>query len=295
MTVLAQIRGQDRPVAILQRALAKQRVGHAYLFTGPASCGKFTTALALAAALCCERRPGEGCEACSSCERIEAGHHPDVQILEREGAAQIVPIETIRRRVLPQLGHPPHEGRARLFLIEEAGALQTAAANALLKALEEPPPRTHFVLCTTAADQLLPTIRSRCQRLSFSALPADVRAELVGDDDGAARAEQAIAELTGASRRAPGIDLHAAAAAATSARAEVSPLLFAFAQRLHDEASRAARAATDAAALGRAAALARHAELVLDTEAAITNNNAHAQLALESLLYRLRDQPIPTA
>jgi DNA polymerase III subunit delta' len=297
MALLSQIRGQDRAVAVLRRALATGRVAHAYLLCGPAGCGKHTTALALASALCCEDAPGEGCGRCSSCERIASGNHPDVQTLEREGAARIVPIETIRKRVLAQLGHPPHEGRARVFLIEEAASLQSAAANALLKTLEEPPARTHFLLCTTAPDQLLPTIRSRCQRVSLSALAADVRAEIAGDGEAATRADEQVRALASASRSEPGADLHGAAADAARERTEVAALLQTLAQRIHDEARSAAltREPDPQRALARASALARHAGLVLETEIAVTQHNAHAQLAIESLLYRLRAIPVPTA
>ncbi len=295
MAVLSQIRGQARAVAVLRRALAADRVAHAYLFCGPAGCGKHTTGLALAAALCCETKPGEGCGQCGSCERIAAGNHPDVQTLQREGAARIVPIETIRAQVLPRLGHPPHEGRARVFLIEEAASLQSAAANALLKTLEEPPPRTHFVLCTSAPDKLLPTIRSRCQRVAFAELSADVRAELAGDAEAASRADETVRALLRASREA-GADLYEAAADAARERAEVPILLQTFAQRLHDEARRAVLEASEdrrGEALARSAAIARHADLVLDTELAIGQHNAHAQIALESLLHRLRAIAVP--
>ena len=148
---------------------------------------------ALAAALNCEARPGEGCGTCAACERILGGRHPDVRTLERQGAARIIPIETIRTEVVPALAMPPHEAKARVFLIEETAALQPATANALLKTLEEPPLRTHFVLCTTAPDQLLPTIRSRCQRLSFQALSPDLSAELHGDSEGAAKLRESFA------------------------------------------------------------------------------------------------------
>src|ERR1051325_3722569 len=151
-------------------------------------------------ALLCERNPGEGCygdadSMCVACAKIAAGIHPDVVTLVREGAAQIVPIESVRSQVIARIGFPPHEGPLRVFIVEEATALAPPAANALLKTLEEPPGRALFVLCTTAPDQLLPTIRSRCQRVRFaagSALPADadpartervaaLGAELAGD------------------------------------------------------------------------------------------------------------------
>src|SRR5690606_35134570 len=128
----------------------------------------------------CDQAPGEGCGTCAACERIGAGLHPDVVTLERQGASQSIPIEVIRTRVIPALGLAPHEGRARFFLIEEATSLLGPAANALLKPLEEPPARTHFILCTSSVGELLPTIKSRCQRVQFQPLAADLRAEIEG-------------------------------------------------------------------------------------------------------------------
>ncbi len=183
MPGLAEIRGQERAIARLRGALAADRVHHAYLFTGPQGAGKRATAMALAAALNCENAPGEGCDTCTPCSKIAQGIHPDVVSLEREGAAQIVPIETIRTQVITRVGLPPHEAKVRMFFFDEAAALQDASANALLKTLEEPPARTMFVLATTAPDRLLPTIRSRCQRVAFAALSADERALADGDAD----------------------------------------------------------------------------------------------------------------
>src|SRR4051812_34053824 len=134
-------------------------------------------------ALSCQRNPGEGCDAvpdapggedrgdgmCVACSKIASGIHPDVVTLVREGAAQIVPIESVRNQVIGRIGLPPHEAAVRVFIVEEATAMAPPAANALLKTLEEPPARTLFVLCTTAPEQLLPTIRSRCQRVRFAA------------------------------------------------------------------------------------------------------------------------------
>src|SRR4051794_659322 len=161
----------------------------------------YEVAIALASALSSERARGEGCGAvdeavrCESCAKIAGGFHPDVVTLLREGAAQIVPIESVRNQVIARMGLPPHEGAVRVFIVEEATSLAPPAANALLKTLEEPPARTLFVLCTTAPEQLLPTIRSRCQRVRFAAgtaLPSDadpaklervaaLGAELAGD------------------------------------------------------------------------------------------------------------------
>lgn len=263
--------------------MAQGRVAHAYLFCGPAGCGKHTTGLALAAALNCTEAPGEGCGRCASCEKIAAGIHPDVQVLERQGATQIIPIETIRKQVIPQLGLPPHEGAARVFLIEEAAALPSASANALLKTLEEPPPRTHFVLCTTSPDQLLPTIRSRCQRVTFAALPAEMRTALDTGSEAAERAAELMDRLRAAARSADVEALYRAAADAAGDRGELGTILELLAQRLHQEAREAAMDDR----LDEAASISRQATIVLHTHQAVTHM-AHGQLALEAMLHELR-------
>lgn len=160
---------------LITRALATGKVPHAYLFAGPSGVGKSTTALALAAALNCERAPGLGCGAdapCTPCTKIAEGHHPDVLRLLPSGAGNFIVIDDVRQ-LGAKLGFPPHEGRARVVWIDDADRLKTEAGNALLKTLEEPPQRTHFVLCTAAPDRLLLTIRSRCQRVRFAALPRE--------------------------------------------------------------------------------------------------------------------------
>ncbi len=292
MKSLADIRGQARVIANLERALAQDRVAHAYLFCGPPSCGKHTTGLALAAALNCTGRTHPSaepsCGECDSCLKIAAANHPDVQTLERQGAAQIIPIETIRRQVIPQLAAPPHEGRARVFLVEEATSLHGPAANALLKTLEEPPPRTHFVLSTTAPDQLLPTIRSRCHRLNFAALGADLRAEIAAaedqDDDAAARLEHVVRLLWSAMDGGTDADCFAAASDAASERAEIAPALQLLSERLHEDARHAAMSRD----LSRASARSRQAARVIEAKTATTLHNAHGQLAIEALLFQLR-------
>jgi DNA polymerase III delta' subunit len=287
VTTLAQIRGQERVVELLRRAIRQDRVAHAYLFTGPHGCGKHTTAIALALALNCDRAPGEGCGECDVCERILAGNHPDVQTLERQGAAQIIPIEIIRKRVIPSLALPPHEARARFFLIEEATSLHGPAANALLKTLEEPPARTHFILGTTSPDQLLPTIRSRCQRLSFQTLPADLRAELDSDDEAAEQLSAFADALWDATFAPSGNAVYDASGAVSRDRSDVAAGLELFAQRLHA----AAREAVFADSLDRAAALSRRASVVAETQIAVIQHNAHGQIAVEQMLFELRALP----
>lgn len=270
-------------MAQLRRAIDSDHVAHAYLFAGPPGCGKSTTARALAAAMNCTARPGHGCGDCEACTKIDGDIHPDVRTLERQGAARIIPIDTIRREVLATVGMPPHEGRARFFLIEEAAAMQGPAANALLKTLEEPPARTHFVLGTSARDSLLPTIRSRCQTVSFQALPADVRAELSEGDEAAERLSE-LAEALASTAAGRG-DLHGVAAAASKEKGRVGDLLALVASRLHQDAVAAAVRGERA----DASRLSSQAQLVAETQLAVDIHNAHGQLALEDLLYRLRD------
>src|SRR5580692_9757117 len=133
--MLTRLVGQERVVALLRGAIERDRMPHAYLFAGPPGAPMRDTALALAAAVNCAVAPGDGCGACDSCERIAAGIHPDVVVLVREGAAQIVPIENVRAQVIARLGVPPHEGLVRVFVVEEATAMAPPAANALLKTL----------------------------------------------------------------------------------------------------------------------------------------------------------------
>jgi len=279
---LSEIRGQDRAIARLRAAIAADRVHHAYLFTGPAGSGKRATALALASALNCETAPGEGCETCDACAKIAAGIHPDVVVLEREGAAQIVPIESIRNNVIARIGLPPHEALVRVFVIEEAStiALQPAAANSLLKTLEEPPARTMFVLGTVAPDQLLPTIRSRCQRVTFSP-----RVGPVDDEAAAARLDDLAAALAGfGGEGALALDaVIATAARVTEEKGAAAGVLDLAARRIH-EAARAAVASGDP---GAARVHGARARLVLETHTAVTIHNAHPQLALEALLGQL--------
>ena len=159
--------GQDHAVAMLLRAVASGRLAHACLFDGPESVGKRSAALGLAKALCCTDAPGLGCDTCDACRRIDHGQHPDVLSLAPadkqyviEQAREIVAIASTR----------PHEAPARVLILDRADALNPSSANCLLKTLEEPCPGNHLVLVTSAPDRLLPTIRSRTQRVRFAAL-----------------------------------------------------------------------------------------------------------------------------
>jgi DNA polymerase III delta' subunit len=268
--------GQDRVAALLKGAIARDRVPHAYLFSGPAGAPMLDTAMALACALNCEVAPGDGCGECEACSKIIAGIHPDVVTLVREGAAQIVPIESVRNQVIARIGLPPHEAQVRVFVVEEATALAPPAANALLKTLEEPPARTLFVLCTTAPEQLLPTIRSRCQRVRFGGGTATQD----GDPQRAERIAKLGEELAGDDHD-PTLPVRVA-----EGKGDAGPVLIAAAQVLHGVA-RDAAARADAAMARKAA---ERAQMVLSWHTAVTIHNANAQLAIEAVIAQLADQ-----
>jgi DNA polymerase-3 subunit delta' len=174
MPCFSDIVGQPRAVEALQRSIASNRLAHAYLFSGPDGVGKRTTARALAAALNCATRPGEGCDVCGSCLKLAHNHHPDLIVLLPDGA--FIKIEQVRA-LQPHLAAAPHEGRYRLVLIDGAEALHPSAANALLKAVEEPRSDTLFVLCTAAPQRVIPTLVSRSRQIRFVPL---ARKELLG-------------------------------------------------------------------------------------------------------------------
>ncbi len=181
------IRGQDRVVQTLRRALARGRLAHALIFAGPAGVGKRMTARALATALFCKNEPGLGCGACDDCHLLETGGHPDLFIedlaraREEKATATRLSIDQMRR-TRSQLSMRPVKGDKKVGLIDQAELLTTDAQNALLKTLEEPPGETTLILVATNPDALLTTIRSRCQCLLFAPLDRDLVRELLVDE-----------------------------------------------------------------------------------------------------------------
>jgi DNA polymerase-3 subunit delta' len=198
---LADLIGQDLARAALERAIAGGRVAHAYVFEGPAGVGKRSAALGLAMALDCPVAPGAGCGACETCRRIEAGLHPDVPSFGPSGPGGQIVIDDIRA-ILALTRTRPHEARARVIVVDDADAMNPSSANGLLKTLEEPLAGNHLVLCTGAPDRLLPTVRSRAQRIRFRALSPAALAEIArarGLPE--ARAEIAVALADGSAAR----------------------------------------------------------------------------------------------
>jgi DNA polymerase III subunit delta' len=168
------ILGQERVLNYLKAALSRGRLAHAYLFLGPEGVGKESVARALAGALNCAAplEDGDACGVCPSCKRLAAGTHPDFQVIAptSEGRTPQIKIEQIRefRRLT---NYPPVAGGWRVALVKPAEDLNDAAANSLLKTLEEPPPQHLLILTAGVEADLFPTVVSRCQKLAFTPLP----------------------------------------------------------------------------------------------------------------------------
>lgn len=195
---LRAIIGHEQPLRVLRRAFADRRVPTAYLFVGPPNVGKYTVALELAKLLNCTDLRGadqpdalDCCDECRACRRIQAGNFPDVlavrpvvrigsgaqaEMTEFEGA--ILTTEQIGDAI-SRAGLKLSRGKHKVIIIAQAETMNPEAANRLLKTLEEPPPRTTLVLTTSNVSALLPTVVSRCQRVTFHPVPmATLLAEL---------------------------------------------------------------------------------------------------------------------
>ncbi|WIG57777.1 MAG: DNA polymerase III subunits gamma and tau [Ktedonobacterales bacterium] len=156
--------GQEAVVRTLLNAVRDGRLAHAYLFCGPRGTGKTSTARLLAKAVnCANPHDGEPCNECISCREISAGHSPDV--IEIDAASNTQAEDA--RKLVGTVGLMSTSRRYKVYVIDEVHMLSTHAFNALLKTLEEPPPHVIFVLATTEAHKVLPTIVSRCQRFDF--------------------------------------------------------------------------------------------------------------------------------
>ena len=172
--------GQSRVVGSLRAAASGQGMSHAFLFTGPPGSGRSNAAIAFAAALECEEQP-PGCGVCHSCHTVLAGSHADVTIVRTDklsiGVDEVR--DLVRRSALAPVGR-----RWQVMVVEDADRLTDQAANALLKAIEEPTDRTVWMLCAPTVEDLLPTIRSRCRLVALTTPSAEDVADFLGRVDG---------------------------------------------------------------------------------------------------------------
>jgi DNA polymerase-3 subunit delta' len=160
-----QIIGHDWAVAFLQQSMATGRVAHAYLFTGPPQVGKRKLALGLAQALNCTGSQSP-CGQCLSCLKVAKGTHPDVRVIEGEGAGGSIKIDQVRA-LQREAMLSPYEGRHRVYILRRVGQASLEAANSLLKILEEPPEHVVLILTAVQPESLPATVVSRCQRLDL--------------------------------------------------------------------------------------------------------------------------------
>jgi DNA polymerase-3 subunit delta' len=345
--LLSRLRAQETALRTIDYALETGRVHHAYLFVGPDGVGKELAAFGLAQALVCETRrdpsvdTGQGglfgpmpsaptstraCGTCSACTRAVPRDdtrrplHPDVVVIERGLYApqtigrrttetQDISIDQIRTLVLSRSAFAPHEGRAKVFIIRRAEELSISAANALLKTLEEPGARTHFILLSPSPEALLPTILSRTQRVRFAPLPDDVVAELLeaaGVEPARARAVTRLASgsvesglLAADPEESEARDQFVESALAATASPSIEPVLALADAAKKDKdrlpayiaalASALAARAADSARAGRpdAEVLASRGRYALSALEHLAGNGA-AQLVVEAMLTRMR-------
>ena len=198
-----QILGHDRQKDLLRRALASGRLAHAYLFNGPEGVGKRLMALAFARSIFCQN--GTGCGTCTACRKVDHYNHPDLHILDPDGST--IKIEQVRA-IQKELSYRPLEAPKKICLIDGAEKMNPAAGNALLKTLEEPKGEALIILLTAQVERVLPTIRSRCQRIPFYAIARPVLQqalqEKLGLDDSQGHILAALSE--GSFKKALGKD-----------------------------------------------------------------------------------------
>ncbi len=190
------IKGQNAPVSLLKRSLGSGKISHAYIFEGIEGCGRKKTALALVKAIFC--KDAEGCGQCPACRKVNTLQHPDLHMIEPDGA--FIKIDQIRD-LQRDLSYRPFEAGKKACIMEGAEKLNAAAANAFLKTLEEPPGSALLILLTTNADAVLPTILSRCQRIFFSPLSSEVIETCLGESGVPAETAKVAASLAGGSMK----------------------------------------------------------------------------------------------
>src|SRR5688572_6877779 len=174
--------GNEKVVTRLRAKLREGRFPHALIFSGPEGIGKRTCGLMVAKALnCTQAAPGDFCDECSHCRKIDTGIHPDVQEVGVDENASEIKVEQVRD-LLRTLGFQPLEGRTKVFIIDPMTRINRNAANALLKGLEEPPENSVFILIAENLLEVLPTVRSRSQSYHFTPLTRSEMNSFAGDE-----------------------------------------------------------------------------------------------------------------
>lgn len=171
--------GQDHVIQTLRNAVASERVGHAYLFAGPRGTGKTTTARLLAKAVnCLNPDPSERpCDECEHCQALNSGRFLDLIEIDAASNTSVDDVRDLRDKI----NFSPNQGRYKVYVIDEVHMLSTAAFNALLKTLEEPPPHAIFILATTEVHKIPATVLSRCQRHEFRRIPVTLIVKTLED------------------------------------------------------------------------------------------------------------------
>jgi DNA polymerase-3 subunit delta' len=172
------IRDQNVPMRLLGNMLRLSRVPNGLLFWGPGGVGKRLAAIEMAKAINCAAGGADACDECLSCRKVENGNHPDVMIVTPVKKSRIIDVDTINSLNSLAALHP-FESKWRVFIIQEADRMGVAAQNHFLKTLEEPPGNSLFMLLTEYPGLLLPTIRSRCQRVRFGMLRPETVVDLL--------------------------------------------------------------------------------------------------------------------
>src|SRR5574341_782108 len=168
----SEIIGHRKQLESLRLALANARLHHAYLFIGPEGIGKRTIALALAKAVHCSEAENDFCGGCANCKRVADFNHPDVRVIEPLAGKKEISIQQLRE-VERDLNYRSFTGKRKMMIIDPATLMNLSSQNALLKTLEEPPQNSLLILIASNAGALLPTVRSRCLRVSFAPLGRD--------------------------------------------------------------------------------------------------------------------------
>jgi DNA polymerase III delta' subunit len=260
----------------LTSSIAGDRVAHAYLLTGGEGETRALAMRAMACTLNCEQvaqTAGQACGTCTPCHKILTDVHPDMLSLLPTGASAQVSIETVRDLIV-RLGMLPNEAKIRVVMIAEAAGLAGPAANALLKTLEEPPRRTMFLLATASPDQLLPTIRSRCQRLRLDpSAAADSPTHLI-----AQRIVTMCSDTIGA-------DMPAIASAVVEEKGAHLGIVMATSLAFAEQA----KAAAHSGDVQYARVCAQRAMITQHWHFAMRVHNAHPLLATEAMLSELRE------